>query len=134
MRLDHCCVQGTGERTCEADVLHGESCKRLATPRNTKDKKHLQSTQHAILMSYLNQVYMQTKPWRHVNGTKTVRHEHYWSCQSPIRIWLVNYLHLHLLLEGIGSCTISELVEHSHETSWYRPRPAVDAAHQSVCI
>ena len=28
-------------------VLHGESCKRLATPRNTKDKKHLQSTQSA---------------------------------------------------------------------------------------
>ena len=32
----------------EADaVLHGESSKRLATPRNTKDKKHLQSTQSA---------------------------------------------------------------------------------------
>ena len=28
-------------------VLHGESSKRLATPRNTKDKKHLQSTQSA---------------------------------------------------------------------------------------
>ena len=27
------------------EVLHGESSKRLATPRNTKDKKHLQSTQ-----------------------------------------------------------------------------------------
>ena len=29
-------------------VLHGESSKRLATPRNTKDKKHLQSTQSAL--------------------------------------------------------------------------------------
>ena len=29
------------------NVLHGESSKRLATPRNTKDKKHLQSTQSA---------------------------------------------------------------------------------------
>ena len=28
-------------------VLHGESSKRLATPSNTKDKKHLQSTQSA---------------------------------------------------------------------------------------
>ena len=28
-------------------VLHGESSKRLATPRNTKNKKHLQSTQSA---------------------------------------------------------------------------------------
>ena len=28
-------------------VLHGENSKRLATPRNTKDKKHLQSTQSA---------------------------------------------------------------------------------------
>ena len=28
-------------------MLHGESSKRLATPRNTKDKKHLQSTQSA---------------------------------------------------------------------------------------
>ena len=28
-------------------VLHGESSKLLATPRNTKDKKHLQSTQSA---------------------------------------------------------------------------------------
>ena len=28
-------------------VLHGESSKRLATPRNTKDKKHLQSIQSA---------------------------------------------------------------------------------------
>ena len=31
-----------GRASC---VLHGESSKRLATPRNTKDKKHLQSTQ-----------------------------------------------------------------------------------------
>ena len=30
-----------------AIVLHGESSKRLAAPRNTKDKKHLQSTQSA---------------------------------------------------------------------------------------
>ena len=30
-----------------AEVLHGESSKRLATPRNTKDKKQLQSTQSA---------------------------------------------------------------------------------------
>ena len=29
------------------EVLHGESSQRLATPRNTKDKKHLQSTQSA---------------------------------------------------------------------------------------
>ena len=28
-------------------VLRGESSKRLATPRNTKDKKHLQSIQSA---------------------------------------------------------------------------------------
>ena len=28
---------------CHTVVLHGESSKRLATPRNTKDKKHLQS-------------------------------------------------------------------------------------------
>ena len=28
-------------------VLHGESSKRLAAPRTTKDKKHLQSTQSA---------------------------------------------------------------------------------------
>ena len=28
-------------------VLHGESSKRLATPRNTENKKHLQSTQSA---------------------------------------------------------------------------------------
>ena len=29
------------------EVLHGESSKLLATPRNTKDKKHQQSTQSA---------------------------------------------------------------------------------------
>ena len=29
-------------------VLHGESSKRLASPRNTKDRKHLQSTQSAL--------------------------------------------------------------------------------------
>ena len=30
------------------NVLHGESSKRLATPRNTKDKKHLQSTLYNV--------------------------------------------------------------------------------------
>ena len=34
------------QRMCY-QVLHGESSKRLATPRNTKDRKHLQSTQSA---------------------------------------------------------------------------------------
>ena len=29
----------------EKNVLHGDSSKRLAPPRNTKDRKHLQSTQ-----------------------------------------------------------------------------------------
>ena len=28
-------------------VLHGESSKRLASPRNTNDRKHVQSTQSA---------------------------------------------------------------------------------------
>ena len=32
-------------------VLHGESSKRLATPRNTKDKKHLQSTLVSVIVS-----------------------------------------------------------------------------------
>ena len=36
-----------GVVTLQFWVLHGESSKRLATPRNTKDKKHLQSTQSA---------------------------------------------------------------------------------------
>ena len=31
-----------------ASVLHGESIKRLAPPRNTKDRRHLQSTQSTV--------------------------------------------------------------------------------------
>ena len=34
-------------RGTQVPVLYGEISKRLATPRNTKDKKHLQSTQSA---------------------------------------------------------------------------------------
>ena len=37
---------GLGQ-SVQSEVLHGESTKRLATPRNTKDKKHLQSNQSA---------------------------------------------------------------------------------------
>ena len=36
-------------------VLHGESSNRLATPRNTKDKKHLQSTQSAQPTNHTDQ-------------------------------------------------------------------------------
>ena len=39
----------------EGVVLHGESSKRLATPRNTKNKKHLQSTQSARLTNLTDQ-------------------------------------------------------------------------------
>ena len=43
--VDRCCgswwIRGV---FCLLRVLHGESSKRLAPPRNTKDRKHLQST------------------------------------------------------------------------------------------
>ena len=42
------CVRFPVSSVCRPSlVLHGEISKRLATPRNTKDKKHLQSTQSA---------------------------------------------------------------------------------------
>ena len=40
-------VMLTPDHRASTSVLHGEISKRLATPRNTKDKKHLQSTQSA---------------------------------------------------------------------------------------
>ena len=48
LRVTHASV-AAGQTTAfrSRGVLHGESSKRLATPRNTKDKKHLQSTQSA---------------------------------------------------------------------------------------
>ena len=42
-------------------VLHGESSKRLATPSNTKDKKHLQSTQSAQPTNLTDQAPSTTK-------------------------------------------------------------------------
>ena len=44
------------DRCLGAWVLHGESSKRLATPRNTKDKKRLQSTQSAQPTNLTDQV------------------------------------------------------------------------------
>ena len=41
--------------------LYGESSKRLATPRNTKDKKHLQSTQSAQPTNLTDQAPSTTK-------------------------------------------------------------------------
>ena len=42
--MAHACMHGP---KTQKEVLHGESSKRLATPRNTKDREHLQSTQSA---------------------------------------------------------------------------------------
>ena len=46
---------------CVAFGLHGESSKRLATPRNTKNKKHLQSTQSAQPTNLTDQAPSTTK-------------------------------------------------------------------------
>ena len=50
-------------------VLHGESSKRLATPRNTKDKKHLQSTQSA-------------QPTKFLRVTRVTHAETHWQQES----------------------------------------------------
>ena len=51
------------------NVLHGESSKRLASPRNTKDKKHLQSTQSAQPTNLTDQAPSTTE--------RTARETHY---------------------------------------------------------
>ena len=52
-------------------VLHGESSKRLATPRNTKDKKHLQSTQSAQTTNLTDQAPSTTeRTARETHNTK----------------------------------------------------------------
>ena len=40
-------LEASGPGLQHIQVLHGESSKRLATPRNTKNKKHIQSTPSA---------------------------------------------------------------------------------------
>ena len=52
-------------------VSHGESSKRLATPRNTKDKKHLQSTQSAQPTNHTDQAPSTTeRTARETHNTK----------------------------------------------------------------
>ena len=62
-------------------VLHGESSKRLAPPRNTKDRKHLQSTQSTVN--------------RHTSQTK---HQALSKGQPGKRISPINTAAVHMLL------------------------------------
>ena len=52
----------------EQCVLHGGSSKRLAPPRNTRDRKHLQSTQSTV-----NRQTSQTKHQSHWKGRPRIR-------------------------------------------------------------
>ena len=62
-----------GQMSLQPVMLHGESSKRLAPPRNTEDRKHLQSTQTTI-----NRHNSQTKHYRKGSpGVKTHNTNHH---------------------------------------------------------
>ena len=59
----------------EQCVLHGGSSKRLAPPRNTKDRKHLQSTQSTVnrhTSQTTHQALSKGQPGRHITPINTV--------------------------------------------------------------
>ena len=67
-------------------LLHGKSSKRLAPPRNIKDRKHLQSTQSTVNSQTKHQALSKGQPGRrmtpintaavHALSTATTRHHH----------------------------------------------------------
>ena len=55
-------------------MLHGQSSKRLAPPRNSQDRKHLQSTQRTVnrhTSQTKHQALSNGQPGRHITPTNT---------------------------------------------------------------
>ena len=88
-------------------VLHGESSKRLASPRNTKDRKHLQSTQSAKPTHLTDQALPKRQPGRRITPINTAA-VHASAQQQPTIITHTRQGHHQILSANAARCEAQE--------------------------
>ena len=91
-------------------VLHGESSKRVAPPRNTKDRKHLQSTQSTVnqhTSQTKHQVLSNGQPGRRITPINTAA-VHASAQQQPAIITLTQQGHQQIVSANAARCEAQE--------------------------